>query len=84
MVQTKHKVFLVTFVLTVLMGVSPVAYNAKMYDERQQQHQIRSTLIIQDRDINRSTDSAILLAKEARMLAEQLCIKSIGATACLE
>lgn len=84
MVQTKHKVFLVTFVLTMLMGVSPVAYNAKMYDERQQQQQIHSTLIIQDRDINRSTDSAITLAKEARSLAEQLCIKSIGATACLE
>lgn len=79
---SKHKGMVLTFLLTVILGYTPLAQNAAQYTPIQQQTEFRLDLVHQSHDIDTSISEALALAKEARALAEQLCINSVGAINC--
>ena len=82
MLPKLHKAVLLSFVLTMLLGVTPMAYNALQYTAIQQQLELKRSLVLQSHNIDTSTSYALALAKEASSLAEQLCISSVGAINC--
>lgn len=82
MLDRLHKVVLLSFVLTVLLGITPMAYNAIQYTPIQQQKELRLALVHQSQDIDTSVSEALALAREARTLAEQLCVNSVGVANC--
>lgn len=79
---SKYKGMVLTFLLTVILGYTPLAQNAAQYTPIQQQTEFRLDLVYQSHDIDTSISEALALAKEARALAEQLCISSVGAINC--
>ena len=79
---SKHRGMVLTFLLTVILGYTPLAQNAAQYTPIQQQTEFRLDLVHQSQDIDTSISEALALAKEARALAEQLCISSVGAINC--
>ncbi|MGF6221662.1 hypothetical protein [Pseudomonas sp. YL-218 TE3947] len=79
---SKHTGMVLTFLLTVLLGYTPLAQNAAQYTPIQQQTEFRLALVHQSQAIDTSISDALALAREARVLAEQLCISSVGAANC--
>lgn len=82
MLDKLHKVVLLSFLLTVLLGITPMTYNALNQAPIKQQTELRLSLVHQSQAIDTSVSEALALAREARTIAEQLCISSVGAANC--